>query len=33
MDQRSSADKGFLEVRRLRVGAADTLAPTFHVIE
>ena len=33
MDQRSGADKGFLPLRRLPVGPADTLAPTFHVIE
>jgi hypothetical protein len=33
MDQRSSADKGFLPLRRLPVAAADMLAPNFHVIE
>jgi hypothetical protein len=33
MDQRPGADKRFLPLRRLPLGAADTLAPTFHVIE
>jgi hypothetical protein len=33
MDQRSSADKGFLPLWRLPLDAADTLAPSFRVIE
>jgi hypothetical protein len=33
MDLWLGVDKRFLPLRRLPVGAADTLAPTFQVIE